>query len=463
MSVIKASEQDATLVDSTLSHRKPKANNNGKSVSPPTSQDESSPLSQEFQKILEGEIHELRQRQKKYREKVTLFRSPFTTLKLCLIEALLLLQRGLHFVLRHKAGFIGLLLLVILDVVMNFVEGPHQKYLNYLQTEAKVALEWIVLGVLSSIGLGTGLHTFVLYLGPHIAKVTLAATECNSLQFDTQGPNAFMCPPASTISPKDVTFWAIVHKVQFACFCWGLGTALGELPPYFVARAARLSGERLDDLDEFPSDKQSTKLSSVMKRFREYFDKFLSKYTFIMILLLASVPNPLFDLAGLTCGYSLIPFWTFFGATVVGKAGFKAHLQCALVVSMFMKEHLANAIDIVERMVPFLHGKVSEAFERERAKFHPEHVGVAGTQKNSPIAMIWNIILFSMLFMFFVSIINSTARSRLVEMDEREVGRFTKVRTAELEKQQQDADKVMASNEETTPETTEDEEAKKTK
>jgi vacuole membrane protein 1 len=37
------------------------------------------------------------------------------------------------------------------------------------------------LGVASSIGLGTGLHTFVLYLGPHIAKVTMVANECNSI------------------------------------------------------------------------------------------------------------------------------------------------------------------------------------------------------------------------------------------------------------------------------------------
>jgi hypothetical protein len=40
---------------------------------------------------------------------------------------------------------------------------------------------WIILGVASSIGLGTGLHTFVLYLGPHIAKVVLMANECNAV------------------------------------------------------------------------------------------------------------------------------------------------------------------------------------------------------------------------------------------------------------------------------------------
>ena len=32
---------------------------------------------------------------------------------------------------------------------------------------------WVGLGILSSVGLGTGLHTFLLYLGPHIAAVTV--------------------------------------------------------------------------------------------------------------------------------------------------------------------------------------------------------------------------------------------------------------------------------------------------
>jgi hypothetical protein len=40
---------------------------------------------------------------------------------------------------------------------------------------------WIILGVASSVGLGTGLHTFVLYLGPHLATYTLYSYECNAL------------------------------------------------------------------------------------------------------------------------------------------------------------------------------------------------------------------------------------------------------------------------------------------
>ena len=34
-----------------------------------------------------------------------------------------------------------------------------------------------------------------------------------------------------------ISFWTILLAVQIESFLWGLGTALGELPPYFVARA----------------------------------------------------------------------------------------------------------------------------------------------------------------------------------------------------------------------------------
>lgn len=96
---------------------------------------------------------------------------------------------------------------------------------------------WILLGVASSIGLGTGLHTFVLYLGPHIAKYTLYSYECNALP--RQIPSKFNieryeCPTQA----NGVGFLDILLSVQFEAFLWGFGTALGELPPYFVARAA---------------------------------------------------------------------------------------------------------------------------------------------------------------------------------------------------------------------------------
>ena len=47
-----------------------------------------------------------------------------------------------------------------------------------------------------------------------------------------------------------MSVWQIVSKVRVEAFCWGAGTALGELPPYFMARAHRLSGQDPDDDEE---------------------------------------------------------------------------------------------------------------------------------------------------------------------------------------------------------------------
>ena len=38
-----------------------------------------------------------------------------------------------------------------------------------------------------------------------------------------------------------MTVWRILSKVRVEAFCWGAGTALGELPPYFMARDERKS------------------------------------------------------------------------------------------------------------------------------------------------------------------------------------------------------------------------------
>lgn len=63
------------------------------------------------------------------------------------------------------------------------IPGAHQPLVELIRKNLWFITYWVGLGVLSSVGLGTGLHTFLLYLGPHIASVTLAAYECNSLDF----------------------------------------------------------------------------------------------------------------------------------------------------------------------------------------------------------------------------------------------------------------------------------------
>jgi len=126
-----------------------------------------------------------------------------------------------------------------------YLPGPHETYRGEIIDFTKFALYWIGLGIASSIGLGTGLHTFVLYLGPHIAKVTLAANECNAApvmipsrwKFEHFNP----CDPSS-VGTDHVTFMTVYLAVSLEAFLWGAGTAIGELPPYFVAKAASIAG-----------------------------------------------------------------------------------------------------------------------------------------------------------------------------------------------------------------------------
>ncbi len=82
--------------------------------------------------------------------------------------------------------------------------------------------------------------------GPHIAAVTLAAYECQSTDFPQPPyPDSIVCPDTPVGAGAGVTIWDILSKVRVEAFCWGAGTAIGELPPYFMARAARQSGTAL--------------------------------------------------------------------------------------------------------------------------------------------------------------------------------------------------------------------------
>lgn len=60
---------------------------------------------------------------------------------------------------------------------------------------------------------------------------------------------SIICP--EVIDPNyTVSIWNIMSKVRIESMMWGVGTALGELPPYFMARAARLSGGAVAELTE---------------------------------------------------------------------------------------------------------------------------------------------------------------------------------------------------------------------
>ena len=102
-------------------------------------------------------------------------------------------------------------------------------------------------------------------------------------------------------------------------------------------------------------------------------EKLVEKVGFLGILACASIPNPLFDLAGITCGHFLVPFWTFFGATLIGKAVVKMHIQKFFVILAFNENLLDTAVAHIADIPvlgPKLSGPFKELLRAQKEKLH---------------------------------------------------------------------------------------------
>lgn len=307
-------------------------------------------------------------------------------------------------------------------------EGAHSKFLHDSKGQFLWGLYWIWLGILSSVGLGTGLHTFLLFLGPFIAKVTLAAYECGSTDFPSPPyPDEIVCPENSSGGElgTQVSLWTIMAKVRFPAFCWGAGTALGELPPYFMARAAAVTGSHDEDDDDLVEFEQllaaaknpdgSNLTPDLLTRGKLFMHNLVQRVGFFGILAAASIPNPLFDLAGITCGHFLVPFWTFFGATLIGKAVVKMHIQKLFIIFVFTKQYvdvLLSTLQAIPYIGAKMHDPIASFFEKQRAKLHSGSESSGGNF----IGQIFEIFIFVMVAYFIVTIINSLAQSRMARI-----------------------------------------------
>lgn len=303
--------------------------------------------------------------------------------------------------------------LTFLLYLLSFVPWPEQLR-AWVSENALFAMYWIILGILSSVGVGSGFHTFILYLAPHVLRVAGTAIRLSSVNFSAQILGYFSIPAsydvealAQAIEPTyapdawkliinadgsslangdEVSIIGIYQKVAWPCFLWGLGTAIGELPPYFVARASSAAGKSLDEItmvlelkkqkiineeedkeeeDKDQSEKKKKKKDNVndsksatfsrkrsrsnnvivddahaeahsrltfVQRMQVIVYDLIQRYGFAAVLIAASIPNPLFDLAGITCGHFQVPFVTFFSATMIGKSLIKVTLQALFLI-----------------------------------------------------------------------------------------------------------------------------------
>ncbi|CAH2005431.1 unnamed protein product [Acanthoscelides obtectus] len=357
---------------------------------------------------------------KKDRESLVLWKRPLTTVEYFFKEVFVLLSSHGRNILSHRKT-VGVVLISVLSLyVLVNSNGPHLNAVQRVYKKLVWCLYWIGLGILSSVGLGTGLHTFLLYLGPHIAAVTLAAYECESLNFpEPPYPDDIICPNEK--DPLLISIWSIMSKVRLEAMCWGAGTALGELPPYFMARAARLSGidpededDDLKELEELEKKKQNRDQLTLVERGKLFVEEIVQKVGFLGILACASIPNPLFDLAGITCGHFLVPFWTFFGATLIGKAIIKMHIQKLFVIIAFNETLIEKAIDWL-KVVPVVGAKLQVPFtaflDGQKLKLHKKTAGNVPEASGNILSGIFEKFVIGMVLYFIISIVNSLAQS----------------------------------------------------
>ncbi|XP_018494567.1 vacuole membrane protein 1 [Galendromus occidentalis] len=351
------------------------------------------------------------------RQGIVLWKRPLTTTHYFVAELVGLLGDLIAKLWRNKGRVCVALVAFIMCVVAYRLEGGHQHYIKPMERTFLWCIYWVGLGVLSSIGLGTGLHTFLLYLGPHIAAVTLAASTCKSLNFpEPPYPDEIVCPEGETgdVAPGIL---AIMSKVRLEAFMWGAGTALGELPPYFMARAARISGEmdeeELENLEKIKALEKSDRTQlSLWERAEVAVGKLIEKIGFWGILASASIPNPLFDVAGFMCGHFLVPFRTFFGATLIGKAVIKMHIQKLFVIFVFDEatvEILLNLIKGVPGIGPRIEAPFEEFLQKQKDKFHRR--SESSGDGDSMVSQAFEKFVLLMVLYFLVSIVNSMAQN----------------------------------------------------
>ncbi|XP_046417017.1 vacuole membrane protein 1 isoform X2 [Neodiprion pinetum] len=355
-------------------------------------------------------------------DSLTLWHHPIKTLNFFLQELLINVVSLTKNTFKYRKTVWSIIMIAGLFLLSSRVSGPQQQLFKSWEATVVWWFYWVGLGVLSSVGLGTGLHTFVLYLGPHIASVTMAAYECGGLNFpEPPYPDQIVCP--STVDPAwTASVLNIMRKVRIEAMLWGAGTALGELPPYFMARAARLSRqsdkdhdqgqdqEELRELEALEALENGEKCVSLGMRAKLAMKHFVQKAGFLGILACASIPNPLFDLAGLTCGHYLIPFWTFFGATLVGKAVVKMHIQQLAVIVAFNEELLDKVIALLA-IIPVIGPKFQEPLKRylieQKQKLHDK----SSIEGSTTISWLFDKFVMLMVCYFLVTIIHALARN----------------------------------------------------
>lgn len=193
---------------------------------------------------------------------------------------------------------------------------------------------WFVLGVLSSMSLGSSADTFSFYLAPFIARVAHVANACGSTEFDVFGEAALRCPhvvPEGS-APLHVDLATMVTKVYFEVFFWSLGTVVMDLAYYVIGKSA------------MPSEAPS------LVHIQAWAQRRFSSAPRGSLLLLGIFPWLFSELAALGAGFYGVSLGRFFFSTFVGRlAG--GLFRAAWIAMVFSPAKLSKAVAWISSFV----------------------------------------------------------------------------------------------------------------
>ena len=111
---------------------------------------------------------------------------------------------------------------------------------------------------------------------------------------------------------------------------WGMGSAIGELPPYLITKNS-------DTIIEYPN---------IIKKYIHFINFKNKKCVFFTLLLMSSWPNITFDMCGMLCGYNNIEIKEFLIPTIIGKSLIKAPIQSLVVIYLYIHGESYNFIKV---------------------------------------------------------------------------------------------------------------------
>jgi len=293
------------------------------------------------------------------------------------------------------------------------VPGPHQPTVGVVVAVLEFVVWWVGLGILSSVGLGTGMHSGILFLFPHIMQVCFAAEECRSLSFHSMGNmwfrthDLFVCEDEPSPGASVPAISHIYLLVALPAMLWGAGTAIGEIPPYLVSYAAAEAGQVNSDLQ----DMEGKDPLAAMKR---WMVGFIHHYGFWAIFLMSAWPNAAFDLVGICCGSFRMSFWTFFGGTLLGKAVVKVNLQALFFIVLFSESHVDTIVKALAAVLPSswrFEERMDVLWQDAIARFHAAQGAGANADEPSFLARAWFWLTMAIISLFLASCVQQFAQA----------------------------------------------------